>query len=129
MSRANNMMLRAVIGVDGNIAEFELSRYSGGGSFRLRLHQLEGWWYWVLEGNGYDRTLLFSMADSGLWDSSDLDELGMEALKLCRSENGLEERDARLRGQVESRTGQTLPSVLPRVDDTAPGGQVGHANA
>jgi hypothetical protein len=119
MSRENNMKLRAVIGGAGNIAEFELSNYSGGGSFRLRLHELEGSWYWVLEGNGYDRTLLFRWADNGSWDSSDLDEIGMEALNLYRTGNDLEELDARLREQIESRTGVTLPSVLPRADDAA----------
>jgi hypothetical protein len=119
MSHENNMILRAVIGAGGNISEFELSNYSGGGSFRLRLQLVKGHWYWVLEGSGYDRTLLYSIADDGLWDSSDLDELGMEALKLCRSGNELEERDARMRARIEADTGEILPLILPRVNDVS----------
>jgi hypothetical protein len=129
MSRENNMMLRAVIGVTGSISEFDLSNYSGGGNFRLRLQPLNGYLYWVLEGNGYDRTLLYSMAHDGSWDSSDLDELGMEVLKLHRAGTDLEGRDARLRARIEARTGEILPLILPRVYESALGNQVGNADA
>ena len=112
MARTNNMKIRTVIGDDGTIVGFDLSNYSGGGNFLLRLHRLGEDWYWVLEGNGYRGTLLMSLADTGL-DDSDLDELGMAALKLCRTENGLEERDALLRRRFEARTGETLPRKLP----------------
>jgi hypothetical protein len=125
MSRENNMKLRAVIGAGGRISEFELSNYSGGGSFRLRLQPLNGFWYWVLEGNGYDRSLLYALADERWWDSSDLDELGMDALKMHRSGNVLEEWDARLRAMIEADTGEILPRILPRVNESALGERVG----
>jgi hypothetical protein len=112
MSHANGMTLRAVIHPDGGIYRFELSEYGGGGTMTLRVQRVGSTLFWVLEGTGYKRTMLFRLADGGTWDSTDMDELGLEALALLRK-GGLAERDAFWREHIESETGQALPIILP----------------
>jgi hypothetical protein len=114
MSHSNNMMLRAKVNDDGSISGFELGNYSGGDTFCVRLHRLaSGDFYWVVEGNGYGGTLVVKPAFLGnrYWTSHDLDELGLEILKLWR-EDGLEERDARMRDQIKMIWGEELPFLI-----------------
>lgn len=120
MSHLNNMTLRAKFAQNGSITSFELSNYSGGGSMNLRAHRMSaGDLYWVIDAGGFSRTLLFAPAsDWPLYDHSDLDQLGLEALRLCRTDDGLEERDARLRMRYEERTGERLPMMLPVPDES-----------
>jgi hypothetical protein len=119
MSHSNNMMLRAKVNDDGSIAGFELGNYSGGSMFDLMLHRLaSGQFYWVIEGNGYRGTLVVKPAFLGdrYWTSHDLDEVGSEILTLWW-ENGLEERDARMRGQIKTIWGEELPFLVPKRSD------------
>lgn len=113
MARDNNMAIRAIIGNDGSVSGFDLSNYSGGGSIILRLQKLgDGTAYWVVDDQLGYRTFFIQLAHARGRDENDLDELGLQVLKLVGKDNGLEERDARVRASIESRTGESLPSRL-----------------
>jgi hypothetical protein len=115
MSRESNVMLRAIIERDGSISGFELTNYSGGGSLILRVQQLPAddtvWWV-VEKYGGPNRTFFVELARAEGTDDNDLDELARELLRLVRTDQGLEERDAAIRRRIEYRTGEKIPVYL-----------------
>lgn len=114
MSHSNNMTLRAKFRDDGTIVGFVLGNYSGGDWFNLRLHRVEkDDFYWVLEGNGFKRTLfLRPLLPTSEWSGHDVDEIGLDALKLWR-EDGLEQQDTLMRTLIRETTGKEMPLVAP----------------
>lgn len=113
------MTLRAKVREDGSIAGYYLGNYSGGDWFDLFLHRLaNGEFFWVLEGNGFRRTLFLKPACSapGEFSDDDLDELGLYALNLWRSDE-LEERDAQMRKLIKEISGEEMPPVVPKASD------------
>jgi hypothetical protein len=114
VSRENKMMLRACLDPKGTFSKFVLSSYSGGGDFYLWMHRLDDRFLcWVVDAGGLDRTLLCNLVLDGIWDFTDLDEIGLEILRL-NSTNGLTIRDSELRHQYEALTGHELPARLER---------------
>jgi len=119
MSRSNNLLMRARIDDTGAFEAFEISNYSGGGSMKLRTYKApSGEMFWVLDTSGADRTLV--LAEAGDWycgrDRHDLDELSLEALRLYRTDTGLEDIDRRHRLDYEKRNGVSLLQYLTRAE-------------
>jgi hypothetical protein len=114
------MILRARPDANGMASTFVLSNYSGGGFFELRIHRVDDHFsYWVVEGDGLANSLLCAPVIVQGWDITDLDELGLEVLRLIRTDDGLEKRDVELRGSYERMTGRELPAKLDRPAELA----------
>jgi hypothetical protein len=116
MSKSNDMIMRATLREDGSIAGFLLRNYGGGGDTEMFLYRLKcGEFYWVLDGDGFHRTMFFKFAfygGTGDYTDHDLDELGLEALYLVHTD-GLEEQDARMRALIAKKSDEELPRRIP----------------